>query len=104
MRASTQAQPTPCGAFVSQAQFVTSQCQCPKIIALHPQATAHSTTFHSSKEITMYAIIVRNQGYNHEYKTASQIDAHTLFHALTKTFLHVEMWSGNDMVQQYKNC
>ena len=52
----------------------------------------------------MYAIIVRNQGYNHEYKTASQIDAHTLFRALTKTFLHVEMWSGNDMVQQYKNC
>ena len=52
----------------------------------------------------MYSIIVRNQGYNHEYKTASQIDAHTLFHALTKTFLHVEMWSGNDMVQKYKNC
>jgi hypothetical protein len=104
MRALTQAQPTPCGAFVSQAQFVTSQCQCPKIIALHPQAIAHLTTFHSSKEIIMFTIIVRNNGITHEYKTESQSDARVLFHALTVTFLHVEAWLGSELVQEYKNC
>jgi hypothetical protein len=52
----------------------------------------------------MYSIIVRAGGYNHDYKANSACDAYTLFHALTKTFLHVEMWLGADMVQQYKNC
>jgi hypothetical protein len=104
MRASTQAQPTPCGVFVPQAQFVTSQCQCPKIIALHPQATAHSTTSHSSKEIIMFKIIVRHQGSTHDCTAFSQLDATVLFDALTKAFLHVEMWRGSKLVQEYKNC
>ena len=52
----------------------------------------------------MFTIIVRNNGYHHEYQAGSPVDAHTLFNALTKTFLHVELWLGYDMVQKYKNC
>ncbi len=52
----------------------------------------------------MYSIIVRTNGYNHEYKANSALDATVLFNALSKTFLHVEVWLGLDMVQQYKNC
>jgi hypothetical protein len=63
-----------------------------------------SCPINNLKERIMYTIIVRNNGYHHEYQAGSPVDAHTLFNALTKTFLHVELWLGYDMVQKYKNC
>lgn len=52
----------------------------------------------------MYQIIVRNNGCNHYASADNSVCAHTIFNALTKTFLHVEMWSGGNLIQQYKNC
>lgn len=52
----------------------------------------------------MYTIIVRQGGYNHDYKANSATDAYTLFHVLIKTFIHVEMWLGADLVQKYNNA
>jgi hypothetical protein len=51
----------------------------------------------------MFKIIVRHQGFNHDCTAFSQLDAIVLFNALTKTFLHVELWQGAKMVQEYKN-
>ena len=52
----------------------------------------------------MFKLIVRHQGFSHDCTAFSQLDAIVLFDALTKTFLHVEMWKGVTLVQEYKNC
>ena len=52
----------------------------------------------------MFTIIVRHQGFSHDCTAFSQLDATVLFNALTKAFLHVEMWRGSKLVQEYKNC
>jgi len=51
----------------------------------------------------MFTIYIRNNGYNHEFKTESVYDAHVLFNVLTKTFLHVEMWKGIELIIKYDN-
>ena len=52
----------------------------------------------------MFSIIVRNHGANH-YATADNLScAHTLFHALTKTFAVVELWQGTTLVSSYNNA
>lgn len=52
----------------------------------------------------MFKIILRDKGYNREYSAESHNDALVLFDILTKAHLHVEMWQGITLVQQYKNC
>ena len=52
----------------------------------------------------MYKIILRDQSYTREYSTDNAIDALVLFDTLTKTYLHVEMWQGANLLQQYQNC
>jgi len=52
----------------------------------------------------MFKIIVRHQGSTHDCTAFSQLDATVLFNALTKAFLHVEMWQGGTLFQEYKNC
>jgi len=54
--------------------------------------------------IIMYKIILKDQSYTREYGTDNAIDALVLFDILTKTYLHVEMWQGANLLQQYKNC
>jgi hypothetical protein len=54
--------------------------------------------------IIMYKIILRDQSYTREYGTDNAVDALVLFDVLTKTYLHVEMWQGGNLIQQYKNC
>jgi hypothetical protein len=54
--------------------------------------------------IIMFKIILRDQSYTREYGTDNAIDALVLFDTLTKTYLHVEMWQGANLLQQYKNC
>jgi len=51
----------------------------------------------------MYKIILRDQSYTREYGTDNSNDALVLFDILTKTYLHVEMWRGSKLVQEYKN-
>lgn len=51
----------------------------------------------------MYSIIVRNGSANHYATADNQSCAHTLFHALTKAFAHVELWHGATLIQQYSN-
>jgi hypothetical protein len=52
----------------------------------------------------MFKIILRDQNYTREYGTDNAVDALVLFDILTKTYLHVEMWQGAKLVQEYKNC
>ena len=52
----------------------------------------------------MFKIIVRHQGSTHDCTAFSQLDATVLFDALTKAFLHVEMWRGSKLIQEYKKC
>jgi len=52
----------------------------------------------------MFKIILRDQSYTREYGTDNAVDALVLFDILTKTYLHVEMWQGATLVQEYKNC
>jgi hypothetical protein len=52
----------------------------------------------------MFKIILRDQSYTREYGSDNAIDALVLFDVLTKTYLHVEMWQGGNLIQQYKNC
>jgi hypothetical protein len=54
--------------------------------------------------IIMFKIILRDQSYTREYSTDNAVDALVLFDVLTKTYLHVEMWQGAKLVQEYKNC
>lgn len=49
----------------------------------------------------MYTIIVRNCGANHYATADTLVSAHTLFHALTKTFLAVELWQGMTLIDSY---
>ena len=58
----------------------------------------------SNLGIIMFKIILRDQSYNREYGADNAFDALVLFDILTKTFLHVEMWRGSKLVQEYKNC
>ena len=51
----------------------------------------------------LYQIIVRNGSANHYASSDNQTCAHTIFNALTKTFLHVELWQGATLVQKYDN-
>jgi hypothetical protein len=52
----------------------------------------------------MFKIILRDQSHTREYSADNSNDALVLFDILTKTYLHVEMWQGATLVQQYKNC
>jgi hypothetical protein len=54
--------------------------------------------------IIMFKIILRDQSYTREYGSDNAVDALVLFDILTKTYLHVEMWQGANLLQQYKNC
>jgi len=60
--------------------------------------------FMSIGVIIMFKIILRDQSYTREYGTDNAVDALVLFDILTKTYLHVEMWQGATLVQEYKNC
>jgi hypothetical protein len=60
--------------------------------------------FMSIGVIIMFKIILRDQSYTREYGSDNAIDALVLFDILTKTYLHVEMWQGGNLIQQYKNC
>jgi hypothetical protein len=60
--------------------------------------------FMSNQGIIMFKIILRDQSYTREYGTDNAVDALVLFDILTKTYLHVEMWQGAKLVQEYKNC
>ena len=51
----------------------------------------------------MYSIIIRNGSSNHYASADNQACAHTIFNALTKAFLHVELWQGATLIQEYKN-
>lgn len=51
----------------------------------------------------MFTIIIRNHGRNTQATADNQLDAHTLFDALTKTFLVVELWRGAELVRSYNN-
>ena len=52
----------------------------------------------------MFSIIVRDHGSNHYATVDSLHSAHGLFHALTKTFLVVELWQGTTLVSSYNNA
>jgi len=52
----------------------------------------------------MFKIILRDQSYTRENGTYNAVDSLVLFDVLTKTYLHVEMWQGGNLIQQYKNC
>jgi len=51
----------------------------------------------------LYQIIVRNGSANHYASSDNLTCAVAVFHALTKTFQHVEMWQGSTLVNEYKN-
>ena len=51
----------------------------------------------------MFTIIIRHAGRDTTATANTQIEAHTLFDALTKTFLVVEMWRGAELVLSYNN-
>ena len=51
----------------------------------------------------MYQIIIRNGSANHYASADNQACACTIFDALTKTFLHVELWQGKNKIMEYKN-
>jgi hypothetical protein len=52
----------------------------------------------------MFNIIIRSHGTTIVNATADNPhSAHTLFHALTKTFLVVELWQGTTLVSSYNN-
>jgi hypothetical protein len=55
------------------------------------------------KEIIMFSIIIRHSGRDTTATAHNQLDAQTLFDALTKTFLVVEMWRGAELVRSYNN-
>lgn len=62
--------------------------------------------FHSmsnSGDFSMFTIIIRHAGRDTTATTNTQIEAHALFDALTKTFLVVEMWRGAELVRSYNN-
>jgi len=50
-----------------------------------------------------FLIVVRNAGLDQEFFARTQYDAYTLFNALTKSFLRVEMWHGADNIALYDN-
>jgi len=51
----------------------------------------------------LFQIIVRNGSANHYASSDNLTCAVAVFHALTKTFQHVEMWQGSTLVNEYKN-
>ena len=51
----------------------------------------------------LYQIIARNRSANHYVSADNQSCAYAIFDALTKTFLHVELWQGKDKIQEYNN-
>jgi hypothetical protein len=51
----------------------------------------------------LFQIIVRNGSGNYYASSDNLTCALSIFHALTKTFLHVEVWQGTRLVQEYKN-
>lgn len=52
----------------------------------------------------MYTVIVQSHFTDWHYTCEGPHAARLLFHALTKQFLHVEMWRGNEMVELYDNA
>ena len=52
---------------------------------------------------SMFTIIIRHAGRDTTATANTQIEAQTLFDALTKTFLVVEMWRGAELVRSYNN-
>jgi hypothetical protein len=51
----------------------------------------------------MFKIIIRSNGRDTQATADNQLDAQTLFDALTKSFLVVEMWRGAELVRSYNN-
>ena len=51
----------------------------------------------------MFTVIVRHAGRDTYATTDNRLDAQTLFDALTKTFLVVEIWRGAELVRSYNN-
>jgi hypothetical protein len=51
----------------------------------------------------MFTIIIRHAGRDTHATAANQLDAQTLFDALTKSFLVVEMWHGAELKRSYNN-
>jgi len=51
----------------------------------------------------LYQIIIRNGSVNHYASSDNLTCASAIFHALTKSFQHVEMWQGAKLVNEYKN-
>jgi hypothetical protein len=52
---------------------------------------------------TMYQIIIRNGSANHYASSDTLTCASAIFHALTKSFQHVELWQGATLWCEYKN-
>jgi len=50
-----------------------------------------------------FLVVVRNAGLDQEFFTRTEYDAYTLFNALTKSFLRVELWHGEDNLALYDN-
>jgi hypothetical protein len=51
----------------------------------------------------LYQIIVRNGSANHYASSDNLTCAVAIFHALSKTFQHIELWQGGTLFQEYKN-
>jgi hypothetical protein len=48
-----------------------------------------------------YLVIIRNAGLDQEFFTRTEYDAYTLFNALTRTFMRVELWHGDEQKALY---
>ena len=57
----------------------------------------------SKGKIMLYQIIVRNGSANHYASSDNLTCAVAIFHALSKTFKHIELWQGGTLFQEYKN-
>jgi hypothetical protein len=57
----------------------------------------------TKRKKSMFKIIIRDKNHDTQATADNQLDAHILFHALTKSFLVVEMWRGSELVRSYNN-
>ena len=57
----------------------------------------------SKGKIMLYQIIVRNGSANHYASSDNLTCAVAIFHALSKTIKHIELWQGGTLFQEYKN-
>ena len=51
----------------------------------------------------LFQIIIRNGSANHYASSDNLTCASAIFHALTKSFQHVELWQGATLWYEYKN-